>query len=322
LRAIRIIEPGPLATVQDLGRFGFRDKGVPMSGAMDQQALRVGNLLVGNPIGAACLEITLSGFWAEFQCGVHFALTGADMAASLDGHTLPTWTCCFAEQGAIIELGLPASGSRTCLVIQGGIDVPPVMCSRSTFLRGRFGGFHGRPLRKGDILRLGDPVGRPIREFPAALIPPYSVHPVLRAVPGPQDDCISPCGLETFFSAEYEVSSRSDRMGSVLAGPIVEHKWGGDIISDGACPGAVQAPGNGQPVILGNDCQTTGGYVKVATIIAVDLSLAGQLGPGVRVRFEKVSLDQARLAYLRNEYLLRNFYEKYRERSYESRCQL
>jgi len=311
LRAIRIIEPGPLATVQDLGRFGFRDKGVPMSGAMDQQALRIGNLLVGNPIGAACIEITLSGFRAEFQCGVHFALCGADIVARLDGHTLPNWTCHFAGESAIIELGPLATGSRTCLVIQGGIDVPPVMGSRSTFLRGRFGGFQGRPLREGDLLRLGDPVGRPISDFPAGLIPPYSTRPVLRALPGPQDDCISPRGLETFFSREYEVSSRSDRMGSVLVGPVVEHKWGGDIISDGTCPGAVQAPGNGQPLILGNDCQTTGGYVKVATVIAADLSLAGQLGPGVRVRFQKVGLDQARLAYLRNEYLLRNFYEKY-----------
>jgi biotin-dependent carboxylase-like uncharacterized protein len=311
LRAIRIIEPGPLATVQDLGRLGFGDKGVPMSGAMDQQALRIGNLLVGNPMGAACIEITLSGFRAQFQCGVHFALTGADVAASLDGHALSNWTCHFAEQGAFIELGLMALGFRTCLVIQGGIDVPPVMGSRSTFLRGRFGGFQGRPLRKEDILHLGDPVGRPIREFPAGLIPAYSGRPVLRAVPGPQDDRISPHGLETFFSAEYEVSSRSDRMGSFLVGPVIEHKRGWDIISDGICPGAVQVPGNGQPVMLVNDCQTTGGYVKVATVIVADLSLAGQLGPGVRVGFEKVSLDQARLAYLRNEYLLRNFYEKY-----------
>lgn len=311
MRALRIIEPGPLATVQDHGRFGFRDMGVPTSGAMDRQALRIGNLLVGNPGEAACIEITLGGFQAEFECAVHFALTGPEMEASLSGRALAAWGCHFAAEKDTIELASLASGSRACLVIQGGIDVPSVMGSRSTFLMGRFGGFEGRPLRKGDVLHIGTPSGRPVNEFPEGLIIPYSARPVLRVVPGPQDGCISPNGLRTFFSAEYEVSSRSDRMGSVLCGPPIEHKWGGDIISDGTCPGAVQVPGSGQPVILGNDCQTTGGYVKVANVIAADLSLAGQLKPGVRVRFEKVSLDQAKLAYMKNEYMLRNFHERH-----------
>ncbi len=311
MRAILIIDPGPLATVQDLGRFGFRDKGVPMSGAMDQQALRIGNLLVGNPVGAACIEITLGGFRARFQSRVHFAVTGPPAGANLNGSPLPVWTCCFAEKDSVIELYAPEFGSRSCLSIQGGIDVPPVMGSRSTFLRGRLGGFHGRPLQKGDSLYLGDPVGKPVYEFPEGLIPPYSGRPVLRALPGPQDDCLSAKGLETFFSSEFEVSSRSDRMGSVMSGPMIEHKRGGDIISDGTCPGAVQVPGGGLPVILGNDCQTTGGYVKAATVIAADLPLAGQLKPGLGVRFVRVNFDQARLAYLKNEYLIRNFYEKH-----------
>lgn len=310
MRAIRIIEPGPLAIVQDLGRFGLRDRGVPVSGAMDQQALRIGNLLAGNPVEAAGIEITLGGFRGEFQCGVHFAVTGPEMDASLNGRFLPAWTCHFAEEGSVLELGPPAFGARTYLAVRGGIDVSPVMGSRSTFVMGRFGGFDGRPLRKGDFLPLGDPVGRPIHEFPEGLIPLYSNHPVLRVLPGPQDDCVSVRGLDTFFSSEYTVSGRSDRMGSILAGPAIEHKWGGDIISDGTLQGVVQVPGNGQPVILGNDCQTTGGYVKVATVIGADLCLAGQLRPGMLVRFEKVTLDQARLAYLKNEYLLRDFYEK------------
>jgi allophanate hydrolase subunit 2 len=144
--------------------------------------------------------------------------------------------------------------------------------------------------------------------LPEGLIPEYSDNPVLRVVPGPQDDCISPRGIETFFSAEFEVSGRSDRMGSVLSGPAIEHGRGrGDIISDGTIPGAVQAPGNGQPIILGNDCQTTGGYAKIATVIAADLPLAGQLYPGLKVRFQRVSFDQARAAFLKNEYLFRSF---------------
>jgi biotin-dependent carboxylase-like uncharacterized protein len=301
--------------VQDLGRFGFRDRGVPLSGAMDQQSLRVGNLLVGNPDGAACVEITLGGFRAEFLCGVHFALTGAEIGASLNGRSVPNWECHHAIGGDVLELGSTRLGVRTYLTIEGGIMVPPVMASRSTFLRGGFGGFHGRALRKDDVLPLGEPISRPIFNLPDALIPPYSNHPMLRAIAGPQDDCITPKGLETFFSSEYEVTDRSDRMGSILAGPRVEHRFGGDIISDGTCPGAVQVPGNGQPMILTADCQTTGGYVKIATVIASDLPLVAQLGPGTLLRFERVSLDQARLSYLKTEYLLRSLYEHHQKSS-------
>lgn len=314
MRAIRIIEPGTLATVQDRGRFGFRDRGVPVSGAMDRQALRLGNLLAGNGFDAACIEITMGGFAVEFKGGAHFALTGAETAAKLNGRPLASWRRHFAQKGDIIETGPPVSGLRTYLAVEGGIDVSPVMGSRSTFLRGGLGGLEGRALRKGDVLFLGAPAREetsvPILELPAELVPAYSTNVVLRVLPGPQIDRISHRGINTFFSSEYVVSSRSDRMGSLLTGPAVDLKCGGDIISDGAFPGAVQVPGNGQPVILGSDCQTTGGYVKAATVIEVDMSFAGQLGPGATVRFVAVSLDDARLAYLKNEYMLRRLYEK------------
>ncbi len=314
MRAIRIIEPGALATVQDQGRFGFRDRGVPSCGAMDLQAFRLANLLVGNSPDAACVEITLGGFVAEFGEEACFALTGADTSARLNGRPMASWKPHFAQKGELLETGIPALALRTYLAVRGGIDVSPVMSSRSTFLKGGLGGLEGRAIKRGDVLFLGpfahEGATGPICGLPAELIPDYSKNAVLRVLPGPQIERVSRSGLETFFSSEYVVSSRSDRMGILLCGPPVELSRGADIISDGAFPGAVQVPGNGQPVILGKDCQTTGGYVKVASVIEVDLSIAAQLAPGATVRFSEVSLDIARLAYLKNEYLIRRLYEK------------
>lgn len=314
MRAMEIIRPGPLATVQDQGRFGFRDRGVPVCGAMDRQALRLGNLLVGNCPGAASIEITLGGFVARFQEDAHFALTGAQTTARLNTVSFSAWRRYFARKGDTLQTGPPVSGTRTYLAVEGGIEVAPVMGSRSTFLKGGLGGLEGRALKRGDVLFLGAPAPRgaidPILELPPELIPDYSENALLRVLPGAQIGRLSPRGRQTFFSSRYLVSARSDRMGSILCGPPVELTHGADIISDGAFPGAVQVPGNGQPVILGSDCQTTGGYVKAATVIDVDLPLAAQLGPGAAVRFALVSLDEARLAYLKNEYLIRRMYEK------------
>ncbi len=295
--------------MQDRGRFGYRDRGVPLSGAMDQQALRVGNLLVGNLDGAAGLEITIGVFKAEFLCEGDFAVTGAEVGARLNGRPIANWVCMNAKEGDILELGFATRGVRAYLLVSGGIAIDPVMGSRSTFLRGGFGGFEGRALKKGDIVPIGRRIGASIPVYPTGLVPKYSDQMLLRALPGPQEARISAEGVHAFFSGEYTVTERSDRMGSLLSGPVIP--GGGDIISDGTYFGAVQVPGSCQPTILAADCQTTGGYVKIASLAACDLPLAGQLATGTRVHFEKITLDDARLAYLRNEYLLRRFHEKY-----------
>ena len=314
MKALRIIEPGLLATVQDRGRFGYRDRGVPVCGAMDRQAFRLANLLAGNPSDLACIEITLGGFVARFEEEARFALTGADTRARLGGRNISAWRRHFARKGEVLVTEPPATGLRTYLGVSGGIEVSPVMGSRSTFLMGGLGGLAGRALKKGDLLSLGEAAGDKdltfYPELPPELIPAYSGNATLRVLPGPQVRRLSARGLKTFFASEYTVSSRSDRMGSILSGPAVELDRGADIVSEGAWPGAVQVPGNGRPVILGNDCQTTGGYVKAASVIEVDLSLAAQLAPGATVRFAQVGLDEARLAYLKNEYMLQRLYEK------------
>jgi biotin-dependent carboxylase-like uncharacterized protein len=281
---------------------------------MDRQALRLANLLAGNGAHAACIEITLGGFAAQALCDAHFALTGAKTEATCEGRPLANWETHFVRKGEIIQTGPSVSGMRTYLAVQGGIDVPEVMGSRSTFLRGNLGGFKGRSLRREDLLILGEPAKTgasfPVFKLPPELIPIYSPKARLRVLPGPQIERLTPRGVQTFFSSEYVVTNRSDRMGAMLLGPAVELSRGGDIISDGAFPGAVQIPGNGLPVILGSDCQTTGGYVKCATIIDVDLPVAAQLGPGNTVGFVGVTLDEARLAYLKNEYLFARLNEK------------
>lgn len=332
MRSIKIIEPGPLATVQDRGRFGFRSFGVPVSGAMDVQALRIGNLLVGNDEGLAGVEITMGGFRAEFCGEAAFALSGAPREAWLNARPISFWRAHGARSGDVLTVGdasfrvepsthrvgseigdLPFrwSGSRIYLAVSGGIDVRPVMGSRATYLPGGFGGLGGRRLLAGDRLPLGHQVRKPL-DFPApvALIPKYSGRPVLRCVAGPQVEMISDAGWRVFFSGVYEVTDRVGRMGMALAGPKIELNCGADIISDGVSPGAVQVSGDGQPMLLGADCQTTGGYAKIAVVVSSDLPLAAQLGPGDRVEFEEISLWEAREIYLRNEYLIRNLFRR------------
>jgi len=312
LRAIKIREAGPLTTVQDWGRFGYQDCGVPISGAMDRLALRIGNVLVGNREGEAGLEITLGDFKAEFLSDIAFAVTGVDHCARLNGRSVPNWTSLAAGQGDLLTVEQACSGCRFYLALAGGIEAPLVMGSKSTYLRGGFGGFHGRRLARGDILRVGRAVWKPITEHPATLVPRYSNEPLLRVILGPQDDRISEDGLASFLSQQYQVSERSDRMGCLLRGPPITHMEGADIISDGTIAGAVQVPGNGQPIVLMADCQTIGGYVTIATVVSFDLPLLAQVRPGCAVRFAPISLLDAREIYLKREFRFRRFLERHR----------
>lgn len=317
MRSIRIVEPGPLATIQDRGRYGYRSWGVPLSGAMDIQAHRLANLLVGNDDSAAGIEITLGGFLVEFRCAAFFSVTGATGGPLLNGRRLEPWVAHPAKEGDLLSIDThpadsrtsgiaPVTALRTYLAVSGGIDLPIMMGSRSTYLRGGLGGIGGRALRAGDELLLRTPTRKPRKGAPPpALIPDYGHEAELRVVPGPQDDRVSDKGRADFFEQEYEVSARADRMGISLLGTPIELPKGADIISDGTCPGAVQVHGNGLPTILGADSQTTGGYVKIATVISFDTSLVAQAAPGDRVRFTEIDLWRAREIYMQNEFRIR-----------------
>ena len=296
--AFRVILPGSFTTVQDRGRYSFLDRGVPPSGALDFFAFTIANLLVGNPSGAAVLEITMMGPSLELLGDADVALTGADMTMTINQELAPTWQMLRVKKGDVIRIRQPKSGCRAYLAVTGGIDVPVVMGSRSTCVKAKIGGVEGRTLRKDDVLgRIpGDPLSKP-RRLPADFIPTFSPDVVLRAVAGPQNEAFA-SGLETFFGSVYEVTPEADRMGYRLQGPAIHHDecFPQSIISEPTMPGNVQLPADGQPIILLVE-QTTGGYTKIATVISTDLPWIAQAVPGNRVRFQKVTLEEAHLIY-------------------------
>ncbi|PKN34979.1 MAG: KipI antagonist [Deltaproteobacteria bacterium HGW-Deltaproteobacteria-19] len=299
--AFRVLSPGSLTTVQDAGRYSFIDRGVPPSGALDGFSYRIANLLAGNPVEAAVLEITLQGPVLEVLCEADVALAGADMAATLNDKSMSPWRSFRVNRGDVLRFHFATSGCRTYLAVSGGFDVPVVMGSRATCLKARIGGVEGRALRKDDILQRGaaDLLAAQ-RRLPYRWIPTYRTDIVLKALPGPQEEAFR-SGLEVFFDADYTVTSEADRMGYRLQGTPIHHDAGfpQSIISEPVIPGNVQLPADGQPIILLVE-QTTGGYTKIATVISTDLSKVAQAMPGNRIWFKKVTLEEAHTLY-RNE---------------------
>jgi antagonist of KipI len=294
---LEIITPGILASIQDVGRLGFGEIGVAPSGAVDSYACRVGNLLVGNLENAAAIEITLMGFQARFLTKTVFAVTGADLQPSLNGEPLPRWTALKAAPGDILNLPSPVCGCRAYLTVGGGFHIPAVMGSRSTNIGTGFGGYEDRALCAGDRLQgCGSAhylvcAGRSVPDTLKAV--PTSAW-VLRVLPGPQDDQFPRASRRQFYEATYTVSGKSDRTGVRLEGPTIEKEADApdSILSEGILSGAIQIPGDGKPIILLNET-VTGGYRKIAAVIAADLPLLGQLAPGDTVCFQETELSSA-----------------------------
>lgn len=307
MECFAVRNPGPMTTVQDLGRFAFLDRGVPPSGTLDALACRVANWLVGNPDGAAVLEITMMGPTLEVLAEADIALTGAEMGMTINQVSIPGWRTIRVKAGDVIRIPRAQEGCRAYLAVTGGIAAPVVMGSRSTFVRARIGGVQGRGLIKGDLVHrgAGPPLETP-RELPGNCIPRYGREIVLRAIPGPQDDLFR-SGLDAFFGSPYEVTQQADRMGYRLQGPVICRDAGApeSIVTEPTVPGNVQVPADGQPIILLVE-QTSGGYAKIATVIAVDLARVAQAAPGNRVVFERVDLAGARQLYRERETLLAN----------------
>ena len=294
-----VLDGGMFTTVQDLGRVGYLRYGVPTSGAMDRAACLAANALVGNPPGAAILEITLVGPRIRFVAPATIALAGADLGARLDDRPISCWESLTVLPGQTLRFAGPADCARACLAVLGGIDVPVVLGSRSTYTRSRLGGADGRPLAQGDRLAIPGDAARVLAgrgRVPEAERPVYGSSHVLRVLRGPQDDRFTQEGLATFFSSDYTVTADGDRMGCRLQGPRIAHLSGADIVSDGSPPGAVQVSGDGQPIVLMADRGTAGGYAKIATVITVDVWRLAQAAPGDSVRFREATLAEAREA--------------------------
>ena len=290
---IRILDAGPQTTVQDLGRTGQMRYGIPPSGPVDRFAFVLANRLVGNADTAAALECTLIGPRFEITDAGAIAITGAEMPVTVNGRSAAGWSTIAVKAGDVVKLGPARTGVRSYVGVAGGLDVPLVLGSRSTYLRGRVGGVEGRALRKGDELRVfpSGPV-EPRRVEPRA-IPDYTGEPTVRAVLGPQADRFTAEGLEALFGGRYEVLPQSDRMGSRLRGPRIAHARGHDIVSDGIALGSIQVPGDGQPIVLLVDRHSTGGYTKAATICSFDIWRVGQARPGQSLRFHQIGVDEA-----------------------------
>jgi antagonist of KipI len=295
LATIQVQAPGLLTTVQDLGREGFGPMGVSPSGAADAISLRIGNKLVGNAGGAAGLEMTLLGGTFVFPEGAILALTGSDFGATLDDAPVNLWTSVEAKRGQTLCLGPTRSGGRCYLCVRGGIVVEDFLGSASTHLLSGLGGYEGRALRKGDVLKIGEANGSYRRRTVSAkALKSLSPRKVLRVTPGPQGDWFPEAAHEIFYGSTYRVAEESNRMGLRLEGAPISEGSGGKMITEGVSIGAVQVPSGGLPIILFVEQQTTGGYAKIANVISADLSSLGQLRPRDEIRFERVGWETAR----------------------------
>lgn len=296
IRSVKILNPGALSLVQDPGRPGYQRYGVSVSGAIDSEALLIGNLLVGNDHDAAAIEVTFGGAEFTFTEEVVVAVTGCEQEPSLDGTTVSTWQSFVASAGSVLRLGAPVAGLRAYVAINGGIDSTPVLGSRSTHIASGIGGPGGRPLATGDELPLGAAGERvaPGAKFPEHLRPVNSGGLTIRVITGPQRGSFTEVGAHTFYSSAYTVTDRSDRQGLRMDGPVIEAVEGRyDIISDAVVFGAIQVPGDGRPIVLLADRQTTGGYAKIAVVATIDLPLLAQAVPGTAVRFVEITVAEA-----------------------------
>lgn len=289
---------GP-ASIQDLGRFDQYRFGVGTSGAMDDVALRAGNILLGNDENAAAVEIPMMPFRLRFDRNIAFALTGAAVEAEIAGRAIPPWWRSYARAGDILNIKAMSHGARSYLAVSGGIDVPMVLGSRSTQFRGEFGGLHGRPLRAGDILpcaastaaigELGiEPAGITLARPNAA-----ADETIVRVIVAGEYEAFDATAQDLFWSSSWTITPQSNRYGYRLQGPAVKPKAPVEKRSHGIVPGVIQIPPNGQPIIQMRDAQTSGGYPKIATVIEADLWRVGQARLGGKLRFEQTAYTDA-----------------------------
>ncbi|WP_062261317.1 biotin-dependent carboxyltransferase family protein [Endozoicomonas arenosclerae] len=309
--SLTLLEPGMLTSVQDLGRFGFRNLGFSTNGAMDTLAAKTANLILDNPESAPVLEYTLTGPTLKFHEPAAICLTGGNPVATLDNQPVDSHTVISIQSGQILKIGSLRSGCRGYLAIKGGFQLRETLGSCSTYLRAGIGGLEGRALKENDQLKftpmssqesLKHEVSLGL-EFTHYLEEPKSTLPV-RFVRGPQFSWFSKQGLETFLNQPYSVRPDSDRMGYRLSGEKIVSQHSESLITEGATSGAIQIPPDGQPIILMSDCQPTGGYPKMGNIISVDLPRVAQLKPSDTLIFQEVSIEEAQQELIEQRFSL------------------
>jgi len=303
VNAVVVAAPGFLTTVQDLGRPGHAAAGVSASGAADPVALRIGNRLAGNDDSAPALELTLVGGAFRFEADGVAVLAGADAQARLGDRAIAPWRAWSVLAGETLTCGALLSGARAYLCVRGGFDVPRLFGSASTHLSTALGGYEGRALRAGDRILVGTsaPRGASDRTVDPAVIPGYRLGEPFRVTEGPQASWFTPEVRDAFYRIPWRVSPACDRMGIRLSGGDLPLAVPRELVTEGVCLGAVQVPSGGQPIVLFVDHQTTGGYPKIANVIAADLARLGSLRPGDPVRFSRITTSEARALWRAQE---------------------
>ncbi len=301
--------PGLLTTIQDLGRYGFQQYGIIPAGAMDRFSMQLANIIVGNERTNPVLEVTVIGPSLEVMKKTVIAITGADLTPKVNGEEIELWRPFLVEAGDLITFGKRKYGARCYIAIAGGIHIPLILNSTSTYLRGNVGGYKGRQLQQDDIIlqAKGSKTFKIGLDYSLAyrIRPIFSRNPKVRVIVGPDNSAFTKLGLETFWRSVYKVTQQADRMGYRLEGPRIEHVKSADIISDSVVFGTIQVPASGQPIIMLADRQTTGGYTRIATVISVDLNKIVQLLPGDTLSFCRVSVEEAQYVYVNEQRLLR-----------------
>ncbi|WP_078543400.1 5-oxoprolinase subunit C family protein [Litchfieldia alkalitelluris] len=311
---LKVIKPGLLSTLQDKGRVGYQKFGVVTNGAMDPLAHRLANILVGNQENEATLECTMVGPVVHFESDTLISICGAEMTPTINGVPVKLWRPVLVYGGSVLKFGHAEKGCRAYLAVAGGYHIQSVMESKSTYLRAKFGGYHGRTLQSGDILKFGEMselsqkifmyLDKSTKESPASFsaatwsvsqnaIPFYKKNPLVRIIGGRQFHLFSEESKNDFLQSSYKITSQSDRMGYRLNGPLLKLETGREMLSEAVSFGTVQVPADGQPIILMADRQTTGGYPKIAQIITVDLPAIAQASPNEEITFLEISHQEA-----------------------------
>ena len=309
---ITILKAGLQTTVQDIGRHGYQQYGVTVSGAMDHISSRVANILTGNSEDAPLLEITWSGPEIRFEEDSLISLCGGDLSPAINGQPISGWRPILVEKGDLLSFGKCVRGLRAYLAVAGGLKVPKVMDSHSTYLKAGIGGYHGRALKKGDQLDGNSPspfietlIKQPARKlnWTAAGFAPSIFRPAatFRIIPGKQADLFNDQSLWNFYHSPYKITLDSDRMGYRLHGNQLLLKKDTEILSEGVTFGSIQVPLNGQPIILMADRQTTGGYPRIGEVASADLPALAQVPPNTDIRFQEITLEEAQSSFISQE---------------------
>lgn len=307
MATFKVINPGVLTTIQDLGRYGYQKYGLAVSGSVDQYAHRMANIIIGNPENAAVLETTLVGLKLKTLKSTVIVITGGDLRPKVNGKPVEMWKSFKVNKDDLVTFSGCRNGLRSYISIAGGVDVPNILGSKSTDIIAEIGGINGRKCESGDLIKTDIQTGLNKRltgrRLPASLIPDYPSHLDVRVILGPQEQAFKPSSIKKFFSSIYTVGKEIDSMACRLDGPKIKHIGEADIFSEGMFAGAIQVPRDGLPIVFLHGRRSIGGYTKIGGVISVDLPRLAQIKTGDTIQFHQIEIEEAHKEYIKSKKL-------------------